>query len=162
VATPSHDLNSPPKGGALRDLPARRRRRLGLPIVTLAVALGLWVWSSRVAETRDGQVEEYARALLADAAPPAPSEAGISGTQPVIAALVRRQLAALVADGSGEPTLTIHSGDLPGAGELATHHAVVASSGGRRVVLRLRHAGEARSITIVGVELERTSPPDGG
>jgi len=146
-------IESPPGGLTGRDLAARRRRRLALPIASLVMALGVWVWSSNVAKARQGQVEAFARSLLAQAAPPEPSFATIEATQPVIATLVRGQLASLVAEEPSAIQLTIHPGDLPGASGVATHRAEITGHRGRRLVLRIVHPGDVAAITIVGVEL---------
>jgi len=142
-----------------RDRSARLWRRLLLPVMTLLVAGGLVTRQSSLAPRRLAEVQALITTLVADAQPPRPSTAAIGATEPVISDMSRQPLADLVAQSKAagiEPAFSLTSGDVPDAGDVATHHAVFVAPDGSRLILRIHHDGSAAPI-IIGLDLRTQS-----
>lgn len=144
-----------------RDHSARRWRRLLLPVITLLVGGSLILWQSYAAPRRLADVHALITTVLAEAHPPRPSMAAIGTTEPVISDMVRQRLAELVAASQAagiEPAFSLSAGDVPDAGDVATHHAVFVAPDNSRLILRILHTGSGPP-TIIGLDLRTPTPP---
>ena len=125
-----------------------------MPLVILAVAGGLGLWTSHVHTRQQRDIQAVVASICNDVMggrDPAPR---LAATDP----LIRRRLVERLREvlGGTPPRLEIEvsAGDTTGAGDAtqggATHTAVLRVDGAEAMGLRIRHGGDGPGVAIIG------------
>ena len=132
---------------------SRRRRRLIMPLVILAVAAGLMVWGSRERGHGLDEVRDLVVRFLDDVAAGRDPSPRLGDTDPLILRRVIWALEAHATDLARRDAweVVVRSGDVGEFGDgSATHHAVIRTGGVDRFGLRLVGPGDGQELLIVG------------
>ena len=132
-------------------------RRLILPLVILAVAGGLGLWSSHVHTRQQQEVQAVVASICNDVLAGRDPASRLTATDPLVRGrLVERLREVLGGTGGTPPRLAIEvsAGDTTQAGDAvqghATHTAVLRVDGAAAMGLRIRHPGGGAGVAIIG------------
>ena len=130
-------------------------RRLIFPIIIVAVAVGLGVWSQQAGSERDEVVERFVRRLFIEIAAGENADVLLGRTNSDIAALVRRQIAQISEAQGGKVEfldIEVIKGDVqpyPGS-QTATHSVLVGDGAINLLGLRVACKDDSSGVTILG------------